>query len=136
MEAEAKRQEAWRQVEKKELTEGNMEVSVVRRRDKQGGHLTLKLTARVMTEDGVKYTCHCDWESRGRRGHGVRRSGVPAEDAVGRAVPVPGVAGVVQGAAGEVPAQDQRDGAVLGHGADDDEGGGGGASDEDQRVRA
>lgn len=64
----------------------------------------------------------------------LRRSGVPAEDAVGRAVSVPGVAGVVQGAAGEVPAQDQRDGAVLGNGADDDEGGGGGASDEDQRV--
>ena len=33
-----------------------------------------------------------------------------------------------------IPAQDQRDGAVLGNGADDDEGGGGGASDEDQRV--
>ena len=67
MAAEAKRQEAWRQVEKKELTEGNMEVSAVMRREAQGGHLTLKLTARVMTEDGVKYTRHCDWESRGRR---------------------------------------------------------------------
>lgn len=67
MAAEAKRQEAWRQVEKKELTEGNMEVSAARRREAQGGHLTLKLTARVMTEDGVKYTCHCDWESGGRR---------------------------------------------------------------------
>ena len=33
MEAEAKRQEAWRQVEKKELTEGNMEVSAVMRRE-------------------------------------------------------------------------------------------------------
>lgn len=34
-----KRQEAWRQVEKSDLTEGNME----------GGRLTLKLTERVMT---------------------------------------------------------------------------------------
>ena len=49
MKAEEKRQEAWRQVEKSDLTEGNME----------GGQLTLKLTERVMTEDGVKYTCHC-----------------------------------------------------------------------------
>ena len=39
MEAEAKRQEAWRQVEKKELTEGNMEVSAVMQREAQGGHL-------------------------------------------------------------------------------------------------
>lgn len=67
MEAEAKRQEAWRQVEKKELTEGNMEVGIGMRDDVQGGHLTLKLTARVMTEDGVKYTCHCDWESGGQK---------------------------------------------------------------------
>lgn len=53
MAAEMKRQEAWRQVEKSDLTEGNME----------GGRLTLKLTERVMTADGVKYTCHCDWEN-------------------------------------------------------------------------
>ena len=58
MKAEEKRQEAWRQVEKSDLTEGNME----------GGQLTLKLTERVMTEDGVKYTCHCDWENRRRGG--------------------------------------------------------------------
>lgn len=63
MEEEMKRQEEWRQVEKSELTEGNIEVSVEGAADEQGGHLTLKLTARVMTEDGVKYTCHCDWES-------------------------------------------------------------------------
>ena len=53
MTAEMKRQEAWRQGEKRDLTEGNME----------GGQLTLKLTERVMTADGVKYTCHCDWEN-------------------------------------------------------------------------
>lgn len=63
MEEEMKRQEEWRQVEKSELTEGNIEVSAEGAADEQGGHLTLKLTARVMTEDGVKYTCHCDWES-------------------------------------------------------------------------
>ena len=53
MEEENKRREAWRQMEKEDLMEGNME----------GGRLTLKLTERVMTEDGVKYKCHCDWES-------------------------------------------------------------------------
>ena len=35
---------------------------------KSGATLTLKLTERVMTEDGVKYTCHCDWENRRRGG--------------------------------------------------------------------
>ena len=53
MEEDNKRREAWRQMEKEDLMEGNME----------GGRLTLKLTERVMTEDGVKYKCHCDWES-------------------------------------------------------------------------
>lgn len=63
MAAEEKRQEAWRQVEKSDLVEGNMEVVKCYSDYLQGGRLTLKLTARVMTEDGVKYTCHCDWES-------------------------------------------------------------------------
>lgn len=39
MEAEAERQEAWRQVEKKELTEGNMEVGMKRRDDVAGRSL-------------------------------------------------------------------------------------------------
>ena len=72
MKEELKRQEEWRQVEKSELSEGNIEVSAVGADDGQGGHLTLKLTARVMTEEGVKYTCHCDWESSERWGGVIR----------------------------------------------------------------
>ena len=60
MEEENKRREAWRQLEKEDLMEGNME----------GGRLTLKLTERIMTEDGVKYKCHCDWESCKREEEG------------------------------------------------------------------
>lgn len=117
MKAEEKRQEAWRQVEKSDLTEGNME----------GGQLTLKLTERVMTEDGVKYTCHCDWENRRRGGADSRRE--PGhQDAVGRPVPLSGVARVVPDAEGQVSCAHRRDGALLGHGAHDDEGSHRGAS--------
>ena len=65
MKAEEERQEAWRQVERSDLTEGNVEVGLLQIYDIiiQGGHLTLKLTERAVKEDGVKYICHCDWES-------------------------------------------------------------------------
>ena len=53
---------------------------------------------------------------------------------MGRAVPLSGVAGVVQPAEIEVSVANQQDGAVPGHGSDDDGSCGGDATDEDQRV--
>ena len=58
------------------------------------------------------------------------------EGAVGRAVPLSGVAGVVQPAQVEVSDANQQDGALPGDRADDDGAGGGDATHEDQRVDA
>ena len=58
------------------------------------------------------------------------------EGAVGRAVPLSGVAGVVQPAQVEVSDANQQDGALPGNRVDDDSACGGDAPHEDQRVDA
>lgn len=64
--------------------------------------MTLKLTARVMTEDGVKYTCHCDWESGMFIRIDLMNSCEQPEDPVGCPVSLSCVVGMVSNPTSQV----------------------------------
>lgn len=81
--------------------------------------MTLKLTARVMTEDGVKYTCHCDWESCKTCVEMVICSVWQHEDAVGCPVSLFGVVGVVPDLEGSLSFPYPGDGSFLRNRFDD-----------------